>query len=165
MANVEMFLSKTYGLPDTPETRTISRQFWLDIGRKHIGNREGVNRMLILCGPQGIGKSQSIKILAGTDRSTDLIAKMVRGDEDLSDYKFVEITDFSNLKPKNIERIKALLGNPKNALVTFIGTANTSPDTNNPESRRTQYLDLGPIDLNTLMHDYQHQELPPEYQK
>ena len=105
----------------------LSQEFMFDIVRRAF-NLPTSDTVLVLRGAQGCGKSRFVQALAKDWKMSVLVAKQVRGNENLSDCKFVEITDFANLKPKDLDKIKHLVTNPINSQVTFVGTTNVTPD-------------------------------------
>ena len=64
-ARVDKFFTDFFGAEDTEYTSAASRNFWLSLAARILTPGCKVDNMVVLEGPQGVGKSQALKLIAG----------------------------------------------------------------------------------------------------
>lgn len=169
---LDTWLTDYAGVEDTPLNRTIGRKFLLGMVRRVFWPGCKFDTALILEGPQGAGKSEAVKILAGGDENfldhdpTHLTGKeqqeLIRG------RWVIELGELSGMRRGDVNQIKAFMsrtndrGRPAYGRTVvdqprrcvFIGTTNDQEyfkdDTGN---RRFWPVKIGKIDLRTLAND------------
>ena len=110
---IEMALIDYLGVDDNPYTREISRK-WFTAGAARI-RRPGVkfDNMLILVGPQGVGKSQFFNRLSkNIEWFSDSISKFDNSKEameSLAGKWIIELGELSALKRYEVEHVKVFL--------------------------------------------------------
>lgn len=111
---IDHWLHRYLGVPDTEYSRAVGRKWLISIVARAMRPGCQSDHMLILEGPQGIGKSQAMRILGG-DYHVEY-AGSLRNDSDHKDMihtivgkSIVEISELSAFKGSSIERLKNVL--------------------------------------------------------
>lgn len=109
-SRVDTFLTRYFGVEDTPYTRAVSRYLWTALAGRVLEPGCKVDMVPILVGDQGLGKSVGVKAIAPTTETFCEVSFAER-DEDLSRKmrgRLVgEIGELRGLHSRELEHIKA----------------------------------------------------------
>jgi predicted P-loop ATPase len=112
VARVETFLTRYFGVDDTPYTRAVSLYLWSAMAGRVLQPGVKADMVPILVGPQGIGKSSGIAAMVPSiehfvevslGEKDDNLARTMRG-------KLVgEIAELRGLQTRDLETVKAFV--------------------------------------------------------
>ena len=109
---VETLLPDYLGAEDTPYVRAVTRKLLAAAVRRMLEPGLKFDQILVLAGPQGIGKSTLISRL-GMDWYTDSLSLSDMDDktaaEKLQGFWLVEIGEMAGMKKADLEKVKAFL--------------------------------------------------------
>ena len=112
---IEGCLTELFGAPDTPVVRAASRNFWLSVMARirHPGCQ--MDHMVILEGPQNVGKTKALRILGGDRWYLSMTAAVTDKDffQLLQGKLFVELAEMESFKGfEAMNRIKQVISTP-----------------------------------------------------
>ena len=164
---LDTWVSTLIGSPDTPYTRAAGRNFWLGMMARVWRPPVQVDHMLVLEGPQGIGKTSALRALGG---SWYLALNESVMSKDffhlLPGHLLVEIAELDSFHHAEVTRIKQAISTPSDTFrppygrhpqtyhrsCVFVGTTNEDQYLRDPTgARRFWPVICGDIDLPALL--------------
>jgi len=161
---IDQWLIRLAGATDTPINREFSKRWLIGGAARAYNPGEKVDYMLILMGPQGVGKSTVFEILAGPKYFTDHLSDIAHKDAkiELQGPLIIEMSELENLNRKDITAVKSFLTiksdrfrapfgrsvNEHPRMMIFAGTTNQSTFSKDTTgARRFWPVHVGAIDL------------------
>ncbi len=110
---IETLLCRCLLAEDSPYVRAVTRKVFAGAVARIYQPGIKFDSMLVLDGPQGIGKSTLFRELAGADYYSETLSLTDMSDksgaEKLQGYWIIEIEELAGMKKADIERVKAFL--------------------------------------------------------
>lgn len=105
------FLADIFGADESPYVIASSRYFWLSMVRRMISPGERADMALVLMGPQGVGKTDALRIIAGERYVRSDFHEIGSADWCLKIRGCIisEFAEFAGHSRSEIETIKAVL--------------------------------------------------------
>lgn len=115
---IDDVLIRFLGAPDTPLVRAQTRKWFIGAVRRVFEPGEKLDYMLVLTGPQGVGKSQFLSIIANNGKFMDDSASFDMRDKELIEHLnsawILEFAELNGLKSiKETEKVKSFLSQCK----------------------------------------------------
>ena len=144
---LESWLHHAFGAPLTDYIKAIGRNFLIGACARIIKPGCKVDSLIILEGPQGIGKTSALEILFGEDWTTDVVENL--SDKDfflkISGFWLCVLGELSSLRKSDRDRIKQL--------ITMRYDDVRRPWGRVPERRYRQCVFAGTTNLNRYLDD------------
>lgn len=112
LPRIDMWLSAAFDVEMTPLTRAIAAKFLIAAVRRVMQPGCKFDHMMILEGPQGIGKSRALQLLCGAAWFSDCVPMDLNGKDAAMALNGVWITEFAEIEHiirVEIETLKAFL--------------------------------------------------------
>lgn len=126
-SRVDRFLVHVAGAPDTPYVRAVTKNFFIGAVARIMRPGVQVDTVLILEGPQGIGKSTLLRTLASDEWFMDTVFNLGSKDgyQALRKKWIVEFSELDSLNRAELSRVKAFITSVKDTYRQSYGRAAT----------------------------------------